>query len=172
MSFSIKSIEPPPRPTEETRVSEGRPEAYLAWRPCSRAKTSLCVLEAQRLCGGYGSTSLQAEKSLGVLHPWSNVSFSSSQGVQTRDLRQGHSRRLLQLRKEAGRAQAHCYSRSSSGVQGSSRIMWTRTLQGLPVTRVASRECGGRGRGVQGWGSLPGVELFRLPAPGRSASDA
>lgn len=131
-----------------------------------RAKTSLCVLEAQRLCGGYGSTSLQAEKSLGGLHPWSNVSFSSSQVFRLGISRQGHSPPPPSA-EEGGRQspEAHCYSRSSSGVQGSSRIMWTRTLQGLPVTRVASRECGGRGRGVQGWGSLPGVELFQTPCP-------
>lgn len=131
-----------------------------------RAKTSLCVLEAQRLCGGYGSTSLQAEKSLGGLHPWSNVSFSSSQVFRLGISRQGHSPRPPSA-EEGGRQspEAHCYSRSSSGAQGSSRIMWTRTLQGLPVTRVTSQECGERGRGVQGWGSLPGVELFQTTCP-------
>ena len=69
-----------------------------------RAKTSLCVLEAQRLCGGCGSTSLQAEKSLGALHPWSNVSFSSPQVFRLGISRPGHSPPPSSA-EEGGRAQ-------------------------------------------------------------------
>ena len=69
-----------------------------------RAKTSLCVLEAQRLCGGCGSTSLQAEKSLGALHIWSNVSFSSPQVFRLGISRPGHSPPPSSA-EEGGRAQ-------------------------------------------------------------------
>ena len=102
-----------------------------------RAKTSLCVVEAQRLHGGCGSTSLQAEKSLGSLHPWSNVSFSN---LQVFILGIHQARALTTASLNQGRRQspeASRYSRKSSGAQGSSRLVWTMTLQCLLVTRIA-----------------------------------